>query len=84
MIPILAGFLHVNLNTINSKYYLKLFIIVVVVISTIKYHYRFNLDRKFMDLENVNLERAQPASVLSPKLKNLKWITASEYYEKPK
>ena len=48
-----------------------------------KYHYRFNLDRKFMDLENVNLERAQPASALSPKLKNLKWITASEYSKNP-
>ena len=83
LIPVLAGFLHINLNTINSKYYLKLFIIVVVAISTMKYHYRFNLDRKFMDLENVNLERAQPALALSPKLKNLKWITPFEYSKNP-
>lgn len=83
LIPIIAGFLHINLNTINSKYYLKLFVIILVAISTIKYHYRFNLDRKFMDLENVNLERALSASVLSSKLKNLKWITPFDYAENP-
>ena len=83
LIPILAGFLHINLDTINSKYYFKLFVIIVVAISTIKYHYRFNLDRKFMDLENINLEKAVPASELSSKLKNLKWITPLEYSKNP-
>jgi len=83
MIPILAGFLHINLIGRDSKNYLKLFIIVVVIFSTVKYHYRFNLDRKFMDLEKVNLEKAIPASELSSKLKNLKWITPLEYSDNP-
>ena len=84
LIPILAGFLHINLNSYNSKYYLKLFIIILVIFSTTKYHYRFNLERKFMDLENVNLERAVSASILSPKFKNLKWITPFSYSKNPK
>ena len=36
-----------------------------------------------MDLENVNLEKAIFASQLSPKLKNLKWITPLSYSENP-
>lgn len=83
LIPILAGVLHLNLNN-NSKDYFKLLIILLVIFSTIKYHYRFNLERKFMDLENVNLKKAVSASELNPKLKNLKWITPFSYSKKPK
>jgi len=84
LIPILAGLLHINLNQNNSRYYFKLLIILLVTFSTIKYHYRFNLERKFMDLENINLEKALPASMLSPKFKNLKWITPFAYSKNPK
>ena len=85
LIPILAGFLHINVNTYkkNKKYWLFL-IILLVVFSTIKYHYRFNIERKFMDLENVDLKKAIPASELSSKLKNLKWITPFSYSKNPK
>jgi len=37
-----------------------------------------------MDLENVNLEKAVSASILSPKFKNLKWITPFSYSKNPK
>ena len=36
-----------------------------------------------MDLENINLEKALPASLLSSKLENLKWITPLEYSKNP-
>ena len=84
LIPILAGFLHINLIDQDKKNYVKILIIIVIAFSTIKYHYRFNLDRKFMDLEKVNLEIALPASELSPRLKNLKWITPLDYSKNPK
>ena len=84
LIPILAGFLHLNLIGSDKEKYIKILIIIVIAFSTIKYHYRFNLDRKFMDLEKVNLEKAVPASELSYKLKNLKWITPLDYSENPK
>ena len=64
--------------------FVRLFIIILVIFSTTKYHYRFNLERKFMDLENVNLEKAVSASILSPKFKNLKWITPFSYSKNPK
>jgi len=84
LIPILAGFLHVNLLNYDGKKYLVSFIIILVLFTTVKYHYRFNLDRKFLDLEKINLEKALPASEISPKLKHLKWITPFEYSENPK
>ena len=37
-----------------------------------------------MDLQNVNLEKAILASELSPKLKNLKWITPFSYSQNPR
>jgi hypothetical protein len=37
-----------------------------------------------MDLENVDLKKAIPASELSSKLKNLKWITPFSYSKNPK
>ncbi len=84
LIPIIAGFFQINLNVIeNKKKFLNLFLIVLVTFCTIKYHYRFNVERKFMDLENVNLEKAIFASQLSPKLENLKWITPFSYSENP-
>ena len=83
LIPILAGFLHMNLNGNYNKHYLKLIILIVVALASLKYHYRFNIERKFMDFENVNLEKAIPAEQLSPKLKNLNWITPFAYAENP-
>ena len=84
LIPIIAGFFQTNLNARgNKKKFINLFLIVLVTFCTVKYHYRFNIERKFMDLENVNLEKAIFASQLSPKLKNLKWITPLSYSENP-
>ena len=84
LIPIIAGFFQINLNSQNNnKKYLNLLVIVLVAFCTVKYHYRFNIERKFMDLENVNLEKAISASQLSPKLKHLKWITPFSYSQNP-
>jgi len=84
LIPVIAGFFQINLNqSENKKKFLNLFLIALVTFCTVKYHYRFNIERKFMDLENVNLEKAIFASQLSPKLQNLKWITPFSYSENP-
>ena len=42
---------------------------------TFKYHYRFNIDRKFHELNNVNFSDAVGANKLSKKLFGLNWIT---------
>ena len=41
----------------------------------IKYHLRFNENRKFNELENVDLKKALSADVIDESLRGLKWIT---------
>ena len=43
--------------------------------ATIKFHYRFNIDRKFHDLENVDKNKAIKVSSIDKSFKNLKWIS---------
>jgi hypothetical protein len=50
--------------------------------STIKFHYRFNIDRKFLDLENVDKTKAINANEVHKNFKNLRWISRSEVPKK--
>ena len=75
LIPILSAILHINLNNlkINSKiFYLLIF---VVLFATVKFHIRFNIDRKFLDLENIDKTKAINANEINENFKNLKWIS---------
>jgi len=84
MIPFLAAFAHISLKKIfiDKKIY-NLLIILLVIISTIKYHGVYNIPRKFMDLQKVDLSKSIKADLIDSKLKNLKWITP-EFPSDPK
>ena len=84
LIPILASVLHFNL--INSRYNPKIIfaIVCVVLFATIKFHHRFNIERKFHDLEGIDKSRAINANLIHKNLNNLKWINKFDqdpYYE---
>jgi hypothetical protein len=70
----------------NDKFYknkiIFVFIISIFLISTVKFHFRFNEGKKFMELEGVNLDLAVDASQLDKRLSNLKWIT-KEFEKNP-
>ena len=76
MIPILAGFLHIlwqkNLEKISFYHFIILFLVVII---TFKYNNEYNIKRKFMDLQNVDLSKAVSANLLDSKLNGLKWIS---------
>ena len=55
----------------------------ILVFTTTKYHIRFNENKKFMELSNVELNLSVDAISLDKSLKGLKWITQS-YPENPK
>ena len=55
----------------------------LLIISSIKFHVRFNVEKKFMDLANVNLDIFEDAVYLDYRLSKLKWITP-EYSKSPK
>ena len=47
--------------------------ILLLVFVTIKYHIRFNENRKFHELAYTNLDEAKNASDIDSSLSNLKW-----------
>tara|TARA_B100000315_G_scaffold68152_1_gene62077 strand:+ start:382 stop:924 length:543 start_codon:yes stop_codon:yes gene_type:complete len=58
-------------------------IIIFTIFVTVKYHYRFNENRKFHELTNVNLEKSEQARLIDKKLTGLKWITP-QYPNEPR
>ena len=77
LIPLFLGFANVQLNNLdlNYKKYIKLILIIFCMGITLKYHYRFNIDRKFHELNNVDFSKAQSTKSITNKLNGLKWIT---------
>ena len=80
LIPLLAGFTNIGINKyLKKNIYFSAFLVAVVLISTIKYHERFNVDRKFIDLENIILSKAINGNKINKKFNNLKWITKHQH-----
>lgn len=75
LIPILAATVHININDLkyNSKF--LILIILILLFVTTKFHFRYNIERKFHDLENVDKTKAVDAKNIHQNLKNLKWIS---------
>ena len=75
IIPILAGLSHILMEKyISKKTFYNLIILSLVIFVTAKYHLEYNVKRKFIDLQNVNLNEAVSANLLDKKFGNLKWI----------
>ena len=77
LIPILFGFSHIyfNLNHSNFKKSTSVILILVCIFATIKYHIRFNENRKFHELNYVNFKSFSFAKEIDKKFLGLKWIT---------
>ncbi len=77
LLPILFGIIHSQIS-LKNKTNKNIFLMVIILLNifiTFKYHERFNLDRKFMDLQDVNKSKYIPGENISSKLRGLKWIT---------
>ena len=77
LIPILTAFSHISLTDIKLKYKNLVYWILIsfCLFATFKYHLRFNENRKFHELENVNLKLSINAKEIHKKLSGLNWIT---------
>ena len=83
LIPLLTGFLIYFTNSFNIKKK-KIIIysfIFLCLFSTIKYTERYNLDRKFHELEYVEKNNSIKISSFSKNFKGLNWI--SPYFKNP-
>ena len=76
LIPFCIGLVHYFfLNYFDNRAVIYFFIF-IILISTIKFHIRFNVEKKFMELNNINIDRAIDARILDPRLSGLKWISS--------
>ena len=82
LIPILAATIHINLLNKNINPKIIYLIFFIVIFSTIKFHFRYNIDRKFHDLENVDKNKAINANLIHKNFNNLKWISKLDDPEK--
>ena len=81
LIPLMAAILHINFIKLNLNKKAILTIIFIVLFASTKFHYRYNIDRKFHDLENIDKSNALNANLIHQNLKKLKWISK---YDEPK
>ena len=75
LIPLLASILHINMERTKENKKFLILIFCILIFSTVKYHLRYNLDRKFLDIENRNKQISVEAKNIDIKLNHLKWIT---------
>ena len=83
LIPLLTAFAHIFFVPVLNKNRILLYLtIIFCIFSVIKYHYRFNEERKFNELQNVDLKKSINAEILHSSLSGLKWITMN-FPDKP-
>lgn len=82
LIPLISAFLLPIIKKKNfNKYYLVI-LFVVIFLVTIKYHLRFNEQRKFHELRDIDFNNAIDATKFDKSFNGLKWITPN-YKENP-
>ena len=77
LIPYISALFHteiISLN-LNKKKIIVSTLIIFCIFITVKYSFRYNLDRKFHELNNVDFSNGIEASIIDKKFKNLIWIT---------
>ena len=79
LIPFLCAIIQSNIKKIKIAKWLNIFLISFCLLVTIKYHFRFNEERKMLDLENINLSNYVETETIDPKLKGLKWVSRKYY-----
>ena len=84
LIPILFAYSHIYLNLPKSNLsnLIHITLILICLFAVLKYHIRFNENRKFHELNYVNFELSSSGKKIDKKFTGLKWITP-EYKNNP-
>ena len=75
LIPFYLGTSNLYLKKYLNKKIFTWLIICIFLFSTTKYHLRFNHNKKFMELANVDFKLSVDAKSLDKRFKGLNWIT---------
>ena len=73
LIPILTAFSQISIN--SNKKILSVILVLFCLFVTTKYHFRFNENRKFHELNYVDFKLSVDAAKIDKKFQGLKWIT---------
>jgi len=77
LIPLTFALLQIEVKKLNIKHKNKFiyFIVFLVIFSTVKYHIRYNENRKFNDLSNIDISKHADAGEIHKSLKGISWVT---------
>ena len=75
LIPLFIGISHHFSYKHYNKKVIQISLVSLLIFATIKFHVRFNENKKFMELENLNLDIAVDAKNLHKSVSGVKWIT---------
>ena len=84
IIPFFLVFSKLYSQNYDQKNLVFFYIILIFLISLTKYHIRFNIDKKFMELSGVDFEISEDAILLDKKLSGIRWITPKFKYNPKK
>ena len=75
-IPILFALLESEMSISNHRYkkFFSFLIIIFLTFITVKYHYRFNVERKFHELHNIDFKDSINGKKIDKSLEGLQWI----------
>ena len=82
LIPVFSAFSHIYSQNLKNKKIFINFFLTLSIISTIYYNQKYISKRDTLILRDADLNKSVDASVLSNKLKNLRWLT-HHYPENP-
>ena len=82
LIPVLMAFFHSYYFLIFKKKYFLFFMISLTFFSVIKYHYRYNENKYFMDFKRFEIQYASEAEKIDKIFYRLKWLTPFDYYKR--
>ena len=76
--PLLFGFMMIEIQNKNYRFKksIIIFIVALSLFVTLKYHERFNENRKFHELFSVDMKKSIDSSLIHKNLSGFKWITA--------
>lgn len=84
LIPFFSALVHLELKSLNidkKKLFINLLFIFCLFV-TFKYGLRFNIERKFHELNNVDFSNSVKASIIDHKFNGLNWITPNKTNKK--
>ena len=75
LVPWCLGFSYYYISKYYNRSFNSYFIVFFLIIATVKYHIRFNVEKKFMELSTANFNISVNGNNLDKSLSGLNWVS---------